>query len=225
MASWLEVGFAGHAFVLDAGLALYWPAEAMLVVSDLHLEKSTFLAQFGAAVAPYDSADTLERLAALIVRYRPKTLLLLGDTFHDRGAWTRLADATRAQLLAIRGAVDNCCFVAGNHDLGVALDPSLCFVDDYIRHGVVFSHEPAPSPLPQVIGHFHPKLRTSLRGHRMAGKCFALNSTMLVMPAFGSFTGGLDITHDAFTALAGGDPWRPYLVYESQVVPAALTVR
>lgn len=218
MASSLEVSFAGHTLVLDADLALYWPAQKMLVVSDLHLEKSTFLAQFGSAVAPYDTVDTLDRLVRLIARYRPRTLLLLGDTFHDRFAWERLQDATRAQLLAICASVGHCCFVEGNHDLGVALDPSLCFVDDYIRDGILFSHEPALPMMPQVVGHFHPKLRASLRGHRLSGKCFAVNEHLLIMPAFGSFTGGLDLSDEVFVRLAGVSSFQPFLVYKSEIV-------
>ncbi len=219
MASWLELDFAGQKFVLDAGLALYWPEHGMLVVSDLHLEKSTFLAQFGSAVAPYDSADTLERLARLVARYRPSSLVLLGDTFHDRLAWARLDDATRLKLLAICDAVDQCRFIEGNHDTGMTRDPRLVFADDHVHSGILFSHEPAASDLPQVIGHFHPKLTTSLRGHRLAGKCFAVNDRLLVMPAFGSFTGGLDLRHEAFTRLAGVDSLRPYLVYRNTVTP------
>ena len=221
MTSWLETSFAGHSFVLDAELALWWPAESLLVVSDLHLEKSTFLAQFGSAVAPYDTVDTLERLAGLVARYKPKTLLLLGDTFHDRFAWERLEDSTRAQLLAICRSVDHCCFIEGNHDLGVTRDPELCFMETYVRQGVLFSHEPALPLIPQVIGHFHPKARTALRGHRLSGKCFAVNRSLLIMPAFGSFTGGLDIGHDAFAELAGDDPLRAFLVYKRLVVELA----
>jgi uncharacterized protein len=188
MASWREAAFAGHFFVLDADLALWWAEEKTLVVSDLHLEKSTFLAQFGSAVAPYDTMDTLVRLERLIARYRPARLILLGDSFHDKAAWTRLDDSGQAQLLRVCGSVEQCCFVEGNHDAGMAAHPDLCFADDYVIGNVLFSHEPAQSPLPQVIGHFHPKLTTRLHGHRLTGKCFALNSRMLIMPAFGSFT-------------------------------------
>lgn len=219
MASWLEVAFAGRYFVLDAGLGLYWAEHGMLVVSDLHLEKSTFLAQFGSAVAPYDSHDTLERLKALVARYRPRSLILLGDTFHDRKAWLRLEDRTRGGLLDLCSGVEHCCFVEGNHDVGATLDPGLCFADDFVRDGVLFSHEPsATSLLPQVIGHFHPKLRTSFHGQKLVGKCFAVNGRMLIMPAFGSFTGGLDIEDTVFKDLAGNDPFRPYLVYRTTVV-------
>ncbi|MBW8883051.1 MAG: metallophosphoesterase, partial [Asticcacaulis sp.] len=125
MASWLEVAFAGRYFVLDAGLGLYWAEHGMLVVSDLHLEKSTFLAQFGSAVAPYDSMDTLARLRALVERYRPKSLILLGDTFHDRNAWLRLEDRTRCDLLELFDSVEHCHFIEGNHDIGVKFDRDL----------------------------------------------------------------------------------------------------
>ena len=218
MPSWIDVRFAGHDLVLDAGLALYWPEHDALVVSDLHLEKSTFLAQFGSAVAPYDTHDTLLRLNGLVEKYRPKSLILLGDSFHDRDAWTRLEHGARESLVAICQSVDTCHLVEGNHDLGVVTDPRLVFADDVTVGGIVFRHEPETSALPQVIGHFHPKLKTHVRGHRLSGKCFAVNNSMLIMPAFGSFTGGLDLSHEAFTTLSGSDPFRPYLVYRNTVV-------
>ena len=220
MASWLDLEFAGHDFVLDAALALYWPEQEALVVSDLHLEKSTFLAQFGSAVAPFDSHDTLERLAALVAKYRPKSLILLGDSFHDRGAWERLDDRSKGQLLSICASVETCCFVEGNHDRDISLPQCLCFEDERLIDNVVFRHEPEPCDLPQVIGHFHPALSLSLRGHRLRGKCFAVSERMLIMPAFGSFTGGLDL-RDPVYATIGAGAFKPYLIYKSTV--AAVT--
>ena len=216
MPSSIEVSFAGRDMVLDAGLALYWPEQEVLVVSDLHLEKSTFLTQFGSAVAPYDTLDTLVRLDRLRDRYRPKSLILLGDSFHDRAAWERLEPAARDSVLAICNAVETCHLVEGNHDLG--MDASgLNFREEVVLGGLVFRHEPDDSGRPQVIGHFHPAISTELRGHRLRGKCFAVNGRMLVMPAFGSFTGGLSLHDPAFAELAGSDPFRPYLVYRNTV--------
>lgn len=217
MASTIEIDFAGHRFVLDADLALWWPAERVLVVSDLHLEKSTFLAQFGSAVAPYDTHDTLLRLDTLIRRYSPRTLILLGDSFHDRGAWQRLEPTTRDHLLGLCGSVDSCLWVEGNHDVGLVRDDRLTFIDEAIIGGIAFRHEPASSAGPQVIGHYHPKLTVHVRGHRLSGKCFAVSPYMMILPAFGSFTGGLTLDHDAFTALADGQPFTPYLVYQGTV--------
>jgi DNA ligase-associated metallophosphoesterase len=223
MASWLDLEFAGHDLVLDAGLALYWPAKDALIVSDLHLEKSTFLAQFGNAIAPFDSHDTLARLGDLVARYRPKSLILLGDSFHDRGAWERLDDRARGQLLELCAAVDDCCFIEGNHDREMSLPECLCFEDERVIDGIVFRHEPAPGDLPQVIGHFHPALSLSLRGHRLRGKCFAVSANMLIMPAFGSFTGGLDLRDPVYAAIAGGERFNPYLVYKNTVAAVRLS--
>jgi hypothetical protein len=223
MASWLDLSFAGHDLVLDAGLALYWPARDALVVSDLHLEKSTFFAQFGSAIAPLDTHDTLARLQALVAKYRPKSLILLGDSFHDRGAWERLDDRAKGQLLELCGKVDDCCFVEGNHDRELFSDKSgglpdcLCFEDERVIDGVVFRHEPEPSDLPQVIGHFHPALGFNLRGHPLRGKCFAVNDRMLIMPAFGSFTGGLDLRDPVYATIGGGQPFKPYVVYKNTI--------
>ncbi len=217
MPSSIEIEFAGHDMVLDAGLALYWPAEEVLVVSDLHLEKSTYLAQFGSAVAPYDTLDTLARLDRLRDRYRPKSLILLGDSFHDRAAWDRLEPAARDSVLAICASVETCHLVEGNHDLGMAGTSGLNFCEEVALGGVVFRHEPDTSGRPQVIGHFHPAVSTELRGHRLRGKCFAMNGRMLVMPAFGSFTGGLSLNDSVFSELAESDPFRPYLVYRNTV--------
>ncbi|WP_443751123.1 ligase-associated DNA damage response endonuclease PdeM [Asticcacaulis solisilvae] len=216
MPSSIEVRFAGHDMVLDAELALYWPEQDALVVSDLHLEKSTYLAQFGSAVAPYDTLDTLVRLDALRNRYRPKALILLGDSFHDRAAWTRLEPAARDSVLAICNAVETCHLVEGNHDLGLTAS-GLNFCEEVVLDGLVFRHEPDASSRPQVVGHFHPAISTELRGHRLRGKCFAMNGRMLIMPAFGSFTGGLSLHDSAFSELAGDDPFRPYLVYRNTV--------
>ena len=217
MSSTLEIDFAGQRFVLDAGLGLYWPAKKTLIVSDLHLEKATYLTQFGSPLAPYDTLDTLNRLEVLVKKYQPKALILLGDSFHDRQALQRLEDTARHQLNAICASVETCHMVEGNHDLGLMTNSALTFRDAIEQDGIVFRHEPEASSLPQVIGHFHPKLRTSLHGHRLTGKVFAVTQSLLIMPAFGTFTGGLDITDNAFTALSGDEPFATYIVYRDTV--------
>lgn len=219
MSSTLEIKFAGQRFVLDAGLGLYWPAQETLVVSDLHLEKATYLTQFGSPLAPYDTLDTLLRLEALVAKYKPISLILLGDSFHDQQAWERLEETARLRLLSICSSVETCHMIEGNHDLGLMTDAQLQFADDIQLNGIVFRHEPKDSPMPQVIGHFHPKLYTSLHGHRLIGKCFAMNQNLFIMPAFGTFTGGLDMRDQVFTELAGGIPLKAYVVYRKTIAP------
>jgi uncharacterized protein len=219
MASSIEVQFSGRRFVLDSEIALYWPAEETLVVSDLHLEKATFFAQYGAALAPYDTLDTLVRLDKLVCRYAPKTLILLGDSFHDRQGWARLPAGAQQHLLNIADSVERCVFVEGNHDPADAAHPQLHYAAEMFVDGIAFRHEPGLSAGLQIVGHFHPKTRMNVKGYRVSGKCFAMNDGVMILPAFGSFTGGLDISHEAFAPFAQS-AWRCYLIYKSVIVPA-----
>ena len=75
--------FAGEELVLVAGRALYWPRERALLVADLHLEKSSFYARFGQMLPPYDSRETLERVAMAVRETGARRVFCLGDNFHD----------------------------------------------------------------------------------------------------------------------------------------------
>jgi len=89
------IEIAGAAFVGDPAGALYWPAQGLLAVADLHLEKGSSFAARGVLLPPYDTAATLARLAALIARYTPRVVVALGDSFHDGRGPARLADVMR----------------------------------------------------------------------------------------------------------------------------------
>src|SRR3954452_19877083 len=95
---------AGADFIASIEGALVWPEESLLVVADLHLEKGSSFARRGQLLPPYDSAETLARLATLIARYRPRTVVALGDNFHDGGGPARLADTDRAFLMELQRA-------------------------------------------------------------------------------------------------------------------------
>ncbi|HYS47817.1 MAG TPA: phosphoesterase, partial [Xanthobacteraceae bacterium] len=85
------VAVAGIALVADADGALYWPEQHLLVVADLHLEKGSSYAVRGVLLPPYDTAATLAALARVVVRYRPRIVVALGDSFHDGDGPQRLS--------------------------------------------------------------------------------------------------------------------------------------
>src|SRR3954462_15194590 len=99
----------------DCAGALYWPDESLLVVADLHLEKGSSFARRGMLLPPYDTAETLARLAQLIARYAPCIVIALGDNFHDGDGPARLSDADRASLAALQRRRE-WVWIAGNHD-------------------------------------------------------------------------------------------------------------
>ena len=91
--------FAGQSFELHPSGALFWRQASMLVLGDLHLEKATSYHRSGQFLPPYDTAQTLARLAAVIAETSPDRLLFLGDVFHDGAAWSRMAPDDRKTCL------------------------------------------------------------------------------------------------------------------------------
>ena len=74
----------------DVTGALYWPAEDALIIADLHLEKGSAMAARGQLLPPYDTRETLHRLAEALDRYDAQTVIALGDSLHDVAAAERM---------------------------------------------------------------------------------------------------------------------------------------
>ena len=213
------IQFAGARFLLSPCGGLFWPAERTLIVADLHFEKASAYAPHGSLLPPYDSAATLTTLQRSIAHYAPQRVVTLGDSFHDPRAWARLDVMLQQQLQQMAQTLDFI-WVEGNHDVALPPTPLGTFLPHWVQHGIAFTHEPEPEiTLPQVIGHYHPKTSLKLRPATIKGRCFVQAKDLLCLPAFGSFTGGLDITHEAFQKLLEGRAHRAYLLHGSRVQP------
>lgn len=200
--------FAGHALVALPQGALYWPSRRALLVADLHLEKASWFARFGQMLPPYDSQATLADLTALAAATEAREIWCLGDSFHDSRGCERLPTQARDMLLALTGSRD-WTWITGNHDPAGA-DSALIdrcggrVADEALIDGLVLRHQALPGEArPELSGHFHPKLRVSLRGRRVSRRCFVATPTKLILPAFGSLTGGLDVDHPEIARAIG----------------------
>ena len=192
--------FGGHSFEVAGDAALYWPAQKMLVVSDLHLEKASAYAAGGQMLPPYDSLATLEEVAALVDQIRPEVVLSLGDNFHDSEGESRLQGGASELLQQLVTSVQ-WVWVTGNHDPDVEGRWGGESVESLKCGNVIFRHEAVREETePEISGHFHPKFRQAVRGRHVSRRCFVRSSRKLVMPAFGSLTGGLDVQDPALIA-------------------------
>jgi DNA ligase-associated metallophosphoesterase len=194
-----SVTIAGVALVADLSGALFWEAERLLVVSDLHLEKGSSFAARGVLLPPYDTAATLNRLAAVIARHDPRTVIALGDSFHDRDAHGRLSAPDRAAIVALQVRRD-WIWIAGNHDPALPSDVGGTVAGEVAVGPIVFRHEPSGA-MGEIAGHLHPKARVTTRGRSVERRCFAADGERVVMPAFGAYTGGLSIRDMAFAKI------------------------
>lgn len=195
----------GETLLLDTAGALWWPDERTLVFADLHFEKGSAFAKSGQMLPPYDTRTTLARMGALIARYSPARVIALGDSFHDRNAANRLDESERGSLMRF-GRSTEWIWIAGNHDPALPswLGGRVC--EEMAIGGLVFRHEPSPAPAAgEIAGHLHPCKHVVRRGRTIRRRCFASDGSRLVMPAFGAYTGGLDVRDRAVRMLFGSE--------------------
>ncbi len=199
------IHIVGHRLMLCPSGVLLWPGERLMAVADLHLEKSSHFAMRGRLLPPYDTRETLRKLAFVLRRYEPRHLVLLGDSFHDADGHARLADDDRAALAAMLAGVQ-VTWVLGNHDPAPPASLPGEAVEELVLGPMRFRHI-GGGPIArhregEISGHYHPKASLETRAGRISRPCFLAGPQHVVLPAFGALTGGLDVRSPALAPLA-----------------------
>ena len=195
------VTIAGEPAMCHPSGALHFPAHRLLVVSDLHLEKGSAFARRGMMLPPYDTGATLANLAAAVDALRPRTVISLGDSFHDGGGAARMPAPYRDALLSImRGR--EWVWISGNHDPDAPADLPGARADELALGPLRFRHEPFAGAAPgEIAGHLHPGAVIVQRGRAVRRRCFASDGDRMIMPAFGAYTGTLNVLDRAYRGL------------------------
>ncbi|MBC7675726.1 MAG: ligase-associated DNA damage response endonuclease PdeM [Rhodoferax sp.] len=176
--------------------ALYWPDQNLLAVSDLHFGKAERLARRGGALLPpFDTRETLSRLDQDIATINPSSVICLGDSFDDLDAASALPEDDRLWLSRLMAGRD-WIWVLGNHD-PAPINLGGTHRADLTVARLTFRHVADPAQSGEISGHYHPKAR--IAGQSRA--CFLLDQSRLIMPAYGSYTGGLWCDHPSLTAV------------------------
>ncbi len=139
-----SLNVVGVDLIADLSGALFWEEERLLVVSDLHLEKGSSFASRGVLLPPYDTVATLGRLASVIARHDPRTVIALGDSFHDRDAHHRLSAPDRDAISGLQARRD-WIWISGNHDPALPSDLGGVVASEVAIGKIVFRHEPTGS--------------------------------------------------------------------------------
>jgi DNA ligase-associated metallophosphoesterase len=191
----------GERLMLDPMGALFWPEIRLLAVSDLHLEKGSSFARRGMLLPPWDTHATLDRLALLLRRWSPATVVALGDSFHDASGSSRLPATEQTRLNAMTEAY-RFIWVQGNHDPTPPAGLGGEWVEAFAAGPVVFRHQAVTVAEPaEIVGHHHPKATVQARSGLVSRPCFVFDGKRLMMPAFGAYTGGLDVRDPAINRL------------------------
>ncbi len=177
--------------------ALYWPRERALLVADLHLEKGSWYARTGQMLPPYDSRETLERIADAVKVTGARRIITLGDNFHDDAGANRLDPYACGMLEGLTRALD-WVWITGNHDEALPRAFGATLKSEMEVGGIVLRHEAQPGETrAELSGHFHPKLRLKVRSRHIARACAVVSRSdsgadRMIVPAFGAYTGGMD---------------------------------
>ena len=195
--------FCGDEYRLVQDRALFWPRENALLVADLHLEKASFFAQHGQLLPPYDSRETLERVALAIRETGAKRVYTLGDNFHDSAGSHRLEEHAAGMLSALTRAVD-WVWITGNHDPSMEARSGGTIAVELDIGGTVLRHRAKRGETrPELSGHYHPRLQLKVHHRRIRRPCAVLAHNQdqscgrMILPAFGALTGGMDAADPA----------------------------
>lgn len=195
--------------------AVWWPARHTLFVADVHLGKAAVFRARGLPVPEATTGDTLARLTDLLHRHAARQLVLLGDFLHAREAHhpvvLQALQGWRAQHAGVAMTL-----VRGNHDSHAGDPPpwlGIDVVDEPLPLGPLAAcHHPKTLPNATVLaGHWHPTVTLPGRGRDgLRLPCFHHAPGLLVLPAFGAFTGGhaAAVAHDVTRyAVGAGRVW------------------
>lgn len=187
--------------IFDGRKVAFLPVSKTMLVADLHFEKGSFLQMNGHAPLPaYDTQDTINALAAVVADYSPNHIVALGDSFHDIDAGLRLSRAHSDAINAIINSVPKFTWILGNHDPDIPQALGGEQQDHLSLDGFLLTHLPTDGAEPvNICGHLHPKAKVKLRRRHLSRPCFACAANRIIMPSFGTYTGGLWVSHNAIT--------------------------
>jgi len=219
---------AGVHLLLHPQRAAFLPAAKTLLVADVHLGKEQVFARAGNPIPAGPSEADIDRLNELVLHSRAARLLILGDLIHARPTRSEnwLDKLTTFLDLHQQLSVE---VVAGNHDKPAGqslIDSRVRWHTRPLHEGsLVFQHEPGTDARGHVVcGHIHPCYRLSAsRNDTVRAPVFWLGQQYSVLPSFGQFTGGHNVSPAKYDRLYMVGPNCVLPVHGQSIQSAELT--
>ncbi len=212
----MKITFDNKKLFLNPDGSIFWEDEQVLILTDLHLEKGSSYANLGNYLPPYDSLDTLIKLTSRLKTNIIKKIFLLGDVFHDYNAYNRMGLKEKNIFDAICNN-NEIIWIFGNHEKGF-FPPRVTTYNSYKFKGVIFNHTANKQIDKEISGHYHPKVSFLYKNRKLSRPCFLVSKKKIILPSYGSFTGGLNmkskVIKDLFT-----DNFNVYALGNTKVIP------
>ena len=202
----ITINFNNHKFQISKEGILFWFDKQIAIIADLHLEKGSSFGPSGQFLPPYDSEETLNKIFKTIKNHKIKTIILLGDTFHDKNAFDRMSEKV---FILFKSLIEKyeVIFILGNHESKFEIG-RINFLNEYVIDDIHFIHQALPTSIFQISGHFHPVASVKSSIKKITAKCLLHTNNHIILPSFGQYTGGLNINTPVF---------KPFVNYNSKI--------
>ena len=197
------INFNNHKFQISKEGILFWFDKQIAIIADLHLEKGSSFGPSGQFLPPYDSEETLNKIFKTIKNHKIKTIILLGDTFHDKNAFDRMSEKV---FILFKSLIEKyeVIFILGNHESKFEIG-RINFLNEYVIDDIHFIHQALPTSIFQISGHFHPVASVKSSIKKITAKCLLHTNNHIILPSFGQYTGGLNINNPVFKPFVNND--------------------
>ena len=203
-----EFELAGERLIASADRTLWWPRQNTLMIADLHAGKAEHMRLYGLPIPPGNLETDLARLHQAAITNKAERVMILGDLFHSElndewEVWSAWCISRSYVVELVRGNHDRFLSDQQFESSGLIVHPEPFMFDPF-----ALRHHPEASPNGAIIsGHIHPVISTSGPGRdTLRMPCFWLYGQQLVLPAFGSFTGGYNIGRKSSDMVLGCGP-------------------
>ena len=199
----ITINFNNHKFQISKEGILFWFDKQIAIIADLHLEKGSSFGPSGQFLPPYDSEETLNKIFKTIKNHKIKTIILLGDTFHDKNAFDRMSEKV---FILFKSLIEKyeVIFILGNHESKFEIG-GINFLNEYVIDDIHFIHQALPTSIFQISGHFHPVASVKSSIKKITAKCLLHTNNHIILPSFGQYTGGLNINNPVFKPFVNND--------------------
>ena len=199
----ITINFNNHKFQISKEGILFWFDKQIAIIADLHLEKGSSFGPSGQFLPPYDSEETLNKIFKTIKNHKIKTIILLGDTFHDKNAFDRMSEKV---FILFKSLIEKyeVIFILGNHESKFEIG-RINFLNEYVIDDIHFIHQALPTSIFQISGHFHPVASVKSSIKKITAKCLLHTNNHIILPSFGKYTGGLNINNPVFKPFVNND--------------------
>lgn len=169
---------------------LYWENEHILLLSDVHIGKTTEWLHEGIYIPLSGIMSTIERIHHIYLRHPNSHLVIVGDLVHgkENQEWHELDKVLRC--------FPKVSLIEGNHDRSFSIWPGhtdIQIVERMEFTNIVLTHEPTNNLKKNQInihGHIHPNVSLKGKGlQRLILPCFYKKEQQFCLPAFTIWSG------------------------------------